>query len=658
MRRVRAAAIIGLGLAAWLAVTPRLSAHALLQTADPAPGPVLATAPTAVTITFGEDPDPKLSSIKVLNSSGTPETAGPTQAVPGLPLELRVLLKPLPNGVYTVAWQTVSAVDGHLALGSYAFGIGVAPPPVPGGASAQGGSPGAGQVSPLADLARLILYLGLVGLLGTVFVATVIAAEPPPGTLRLAGISWLLAIVGTGAVLGVQFHDAGIDPIGALGTSFAEPIVERIVPLLVAGFAIGVRWRMPDRRWLAIVGLGAAAAMFADVLTSHAAASGNVLLDVPVQWLHVLAVGIWLGGLVALLLLVVRHGPGEATGRAARRFAWSATVGIAVVGVTGIIRAITEVGTIDNLFNTTFGILIVAKSALFVALAGLGAFNHFVSVPRAPTTTRWLRRVGSTEVTIAAVVLLFSGTLVNLAPPTEVNAGQASQAATQSLVLAGSDYGTTVNVRLEVNPGTAGFNTFRATVTDYNTNAPLTVDGVSLRFVIPSRPDVGSSRLDLASQGAGVYQATGANLSLDGAWQITVTVARGTASVAIPLSLTTRAPNEQVDINAVAGLPTIYTVHLTSGRTVQIYLEPGTAGANEVHATFFDATGTELPVQTVTELMGAVGAPLAPLTPRQLEPGHFVADTTLAAGTYTLSVAGPAPNGDQLVAELNVPVTK
>ncbi|HVA84843.1 MAG TPA: CopD family protein, partial [Candidatus Saccharimonadales bacterium] len=605
---------------------------------------------------------PRLSSIKVLDSSGAAQTSGPTAAVAGQPLELRVPLKPLANGVYTVAWQTVSAVDGHLALGSYAFGVGAAPPPAGSGASAQGSTSGSSQVSVLADVGRLVLYVGLVGLLGMAFVALVVSDEPPPGSLRLGVVAWLLATLGTGTVLGVQFRDAGIDPISALGTSFAGPMVFRLLPLVVSGFALGAGARRPTRLWLGLAGLAAAGAMLADVITSHAAASGFVLFNVIVQWLHVLAVGIWLGGLVALLLLVVRRGPPTDTiKRAATRFAWSATVGIAVVAVTGVLRAIVEVGTIDQLFSTTFGLLIVGKTALFVALAGLGAMNHFRHVPRADRSTHWLRRVGSTEVAIGLVVLLLSSTLVNLAPPTEVSASQLAGATptNQPLIVQGNDAGTSVLVRLSVSPGAAGFNTFQATVTDYDSHQPITADGVSLRFAIPSRPTVGSSRLDLAPKGNGVYEATGANLSLDGAWLVTVLVARGASSVEVPLQLTTRAPQpQQVDVNVVAGLPTVYTVHLTSGRTVQVYLDPGTAGANEVHSTFFDATGTELPVQSVTMLLGAAGAPLAPLTPRRLEPGHFVADTSLGAGTYTLAVAGPAPNGDQLVAELNVVVSK
>jgi hypothetical protein len=158
--------------------------------------------------------------------------------------------------------------------------------------------------------------------------------------------------------------------------------------------------------------------------------------------------------------------------------------------------------------------------------------------------------------------------------------------------------------------------------------------------------------------------ATGTNLSLEGTWQITATVAHGTSSVEVPLELTTRAsgpaaasPTPQVDVNAVAGLPTIYNVHLSAGRTVQVYLDPGKPGTDDVHVTFFDAAGNELPVPSVTMALGPAGGKLPPLTPRELEPGHFVATTTLVAGTYSLSISGSVPGGDTLTTQIEIPVT-
>jgi len=147
-----------LGAAAGLPLTA--GAHALPQSAIPPEGAEVQTAPKVVEITFGEIPDPRLSTITVINSSGVNVDAGSTVVVPGHPLELEVALKSIGNGVCTVTWKTVSEVDGHLATGAYAFGVGV---------SAAGASTRAGKsvVSPppsiLAVAGRWLFFIGLMG---------------------------------------------------------------------------------------------------------------------------------------------------------------------------------------------------------------------------------------------------------------------------------------------------------------------------------------------------------------------------------------------------------------------------------------------------------------------------------------------------------------
>ncbi len=665
MNRLRVAGIVAalvVAIGGFLATGEPAFGHALPQSSDPGRGADLTSSPTAVTIVFGERPDPKLSTIRVLDTSGASVTSGPTSAVATDPLTLTVPVRTLGSGVYTVAWRTVSAVDGHLATGTFAFGVGVSPPA---SASSAGSSPtvASNGPSPASIVGRWLLYLGLIPLAGAAFFALASGTASRPLTRVVLPAAWAAAAVGTASVLAVEISDAGVGLGDLAGTSLGTAVIVRLVPLLVA--APGVLWvrRRPGRIGAGVVLIGGVGEMLADVAFSHAAAGGAAAFDMVVQAAHVLAVGLWLGGLVGLLV-ALRGEPGPETARVARRYAWFATAGIAVVAVSGLIRAASEVGTVDALVSTDFGRLVIAKTALLALLALLGAVNHFRNVPAAGRALRSLRRVGSVELLVGATVLLLSASLVNLAPPSEVAAAQGAEgsAATAPLVVIGADYGTSVRLRLEVSPGQAGFNVFRVTVTDYDTGALVAATGVTLRFTMPARSDLGGSRLDLNPVRVGVFSATGSNLSLDGIWQVTALVVGRAASVEVPLELTTRAPSptptQQIDVNAVAGLPTIYTVHLSAGRTVQVYLDPGTAGSNEVHATFFDATGTELPVPSVQISIGPRGGTLAPLDPRILEPGHFVADTTLVAGTYTLSVAGPAPGGDLLSTRLDIPVTK
>jgi len=649
----------GLALVALLALAGPAGAHSLPQSSSPSAGATLSTPPERVTITFGERPDPKLSSINVLDSSGAPVTAGPTTASIGDPLTLEVPLKPLTGGVYTVAWRTVSAVDGHRATGSFAFGLGTTPSASGIGSNPAGVETSTAGPSLAAIVGRWLLYLGLVGLLGASFFGAIVARVPSPVTGRLLPSAWVLAAIGTAAVVADEVAEAGVDIGQIFGTSFGPAIVERIVPLAIAGLAVflGTRSTAMSRVALTVVVLAATGALLADVLSSHAAAGQNPARDVVIQALHVVAVGLWMGGLVGLLLTVRRASPDASTARTAKRFSWVATVGIFIVAATGVLRAISELGTIGALFASDFGRLLIAKTALLGILAVLGAVNHFRNVPAAGRVLSGLRRVGSVEILVGGTVVLLAATLVNVAPPASVAAAGSTappSPAPTPLVATGSDFGTSVRVNLEISPGLTGFNTFKATVTDYDTGAPVAADGLTLRFAIPARSDVGGSRLDLAPAGSGIFSATGGNLSLDGAWQITAVVARGTSGVEVPLTVLAQATRQQVDVNRVAGIPTIYTVHLPAGRTVQVYLDPDKSGQNDFHVTFFDAAGTELPATNIGVTVATGAAAPRQLSVRTLEPGHVVATVTVQAVPQVFSIVGTAPTGDELKAALTI----
>jgi len=74
------------------------------------------------------------------------------------------------------------------------------------------------------------------------------------------------------------------------------------------------------------------------------------------------------------------------------------------------------------------------------------------------------------------------------------------------------------------------------------------------------------------------------------------------------------------------------------GYTVQLFLDPSTPGANEVHLTFVTPTG--LAAAEVVDVTATLDAG-PPLDMRLLSPGHFVGDTTVRAGPYRLTVTAP-----------------
>jgi methionine-rich copper-binding protein CopC len=118
---MRIAAVVAL--VTTIIAAPRAEAHAFLDHASPAVGSSLPTAPTAVTMWFTQQLEPAFTTATVSNKSGNRVDAGPAQVDAKDPTELRVPLKPLPPGTYTVSWHALS-VDTHTTTGHFTFTVG------------------------------------------------------------------------------------------------------------------------------------------------------------------------------------------------------------------------------------------------------------------------------------------------------------------------------------------------------------------------------------------------------------------------------------------------------------------------------------------------------------------------------------------------------
>src|SRR5207253_424580 len=351
-----------------------------------------------------------------------------------------------------------------------------------------------------------------------------------------------------------QASDAGVGVGPLLETALGRALMWRAVPLAAAG--LGIAATAPplrlERGGMAAAGLGSAAAMLAHVLAGHAGAGAGPWRwpNVAVQWTHVCAVGVWVGGLAALLF-GVRGAPDAQKGAAVRRFSSVAGIAIAVVAAAGVLRSIDEVGSWNALLATAFGHFVLYKSALLLVLAALGAWNRFWNVPQAIRSLAELRRVGGTELAVAGLVFVLAGVLTGLAPPSL--SGQAAPSSQPLVasgsdfstsvreVASGSDFSTSVRVRLEIAPGFPGPNRFVVRIADYDTGRPIDADRVTLRFAKPDRPDIGQSVLTLGRTAGGTYEAQGTNLSLNGEWTIVAVVERGLNSVEVTLAVATRA---------------------------------------------------------------------------------------------------------------------
>jgi len=324
-----------------------------------------------------------------------------------------------------------------------------------------------------------------------------------------------------------------------------------------------------------------------------------------------------------------------------------AGIAIVTVALTGTFRAVIEVGSFGQLLGTAFGLLVLVKVALFVILASLGAINRYRNVPRASRVLRGLRRVGSTEVVIGAAVVLVAAALVNVAPPV-ASASTTSAAKATQLVVTGSDFATTVKVRLTVSPGTAGFNNFNLRVTDYTSGAIVRASSVQLEFTQPLRPQLGESTLTLKRQPDGSFAARGGNLAIAGIWEVAVIIENAQQSTEVHLQLTTITPAPLVTATRFSGLPTLYSIQLQNGWLAQVYLDRDKAGADEFHCTFFTNANesSEIPIASVTIGMTVSGGTPTILVNRRLDPiGHFVADATVPQGATRFDILANTRSG-------------
>ena len=600
-------------------------------------------------MTFTEPPDPKLSLVHVLDVNGMPVEAGTVGQVPGHDDELRVALPAdLPDGVYTVSWRVVSEADGHATAGAFSFGVNVAPgtvvtPSVPVPTTP---SPSVGSVA-----GKLLLYVGLALSFAAAVVGLVAFGGVVPERKRVLRVAAAAAVVGGVTMLLSERATLGVSMGDLLSSATGTDYLWLLGGVTFAGVAAVDAARRSDRTSLVVAGVAAAAAMLARAMGGHAAAAATPALQIGLQWLHFMAASVWMGGLALtfLLLRARRRTEGVVPVDEVRAYSSLAGYALAVVLVTGVLRATQEVGGVSKLFDLfrgSYGTTLDVKVALVLVLIGLGAFNRYRSIPRMDTRTGLLRRVMAIELVGAVGVFSLTGMLTGLAPRPPVTPPAPAPA---RVTLTGSDFATTMNVSLVITPGTAGPNGFDVDVTDFDSGAPLDATDVSLRFEPVGIAGVGASTLDLMHHGDR-WMGNGSQVSIAGVWTITVVVQTTSAGTEIPLTLVTSLPDQDVSVATAEGQPDIYTVAFPDGEQLQLYNDPGTPGADELHLTAFDTDGSELPLSRVVMVAVAPDGTASSVPPRRFSAGHFVGDLTLTTGDWTFFVQATARDGRVLVA--------
>ena len=150
----------------------------------------------------------------------------------------------------------------------------------------------------------------------------------------------------------------------------------------------------------------------------HTVTEGPRAVHMLVNFVHVMAGSVWLGGLVALAVLsYLRRRSGGSVAALAVRFSGVATVALVAVALAGVLMSLMITDGFGDYTGTDWGRLLILKTAIVGVVAAIGGYNHFVVVPRLerdPDDPTLLARARLTVSTEALLLLIVAVTTVFL----------------------------------------------------------------------------------------------------------------------------------------------------------------------------------------------------------------------------------------------------
>ena len=427
-RPLALAVILGVGLTIIIQLSaPVAYGHAIPSTYSIEPNSILnrESAPSQLVISFSERPDPEISYIYVVNSENE-RIDNDDFTITGLNgRQATVTLdktKLEEDGVYTVSWRAMSLDDGHIAQGSYVFGVGNVLPDDVGNqqAQAQEVTYVTSTVDALLRWPVIVSQAAIVGGIIAYFVLqrslfnssndanqfsfdlTLFAKKR--FVLILIGGALSIAISGTALVF---LQASNLDTAGGsdqylstvrslifdspAGTVWTLRVATSTIIIALALMylvqvkkkATTLHRRSTSAILLAILVAGATSIFSNSMLSHNSAVTFLPSLAVFSDWLHFMAVSAWVGGLFyfsAVLLFAIKS---DNAGNTAYnlslilpRFSLLATTSLGIIGVTGVYMAWIQLHTLDSLFYTQYGINLMIKLSAALPMILLGAYHQ------------------------------------------------------------------------------------------------------------------------------------------------------------------------------------------------------------------------------------------------------------------------------------------
>ncbi|MEZ4705738.1 MAG: copper resistance protein CopC [Caldilineaceae bacterium] len=535
------------------------AAHALLLRSLPAANAELTSAPAQVELWFSEPLEASISRAWVVDAAGAELSDGSATVDADDATHMTLQMPALEPGIYTVVYRTLSQADGHEWLGSFPLILrnadGTRPVGAGSGPAAVGASTSGALPTPLEAFSRWLSLMGALLAVGAISFRWIVAAAPgraqsstftqaagrlPPWGL-LVGCCAL--IIGGWLQLSARRLALGGEAWSALllGTRSGNLLLVRTggaaALLLLAWFALyaPALSRPNSTSWH----LGVSVAPFMQLALglailsafsagSHASAVAGRNWAILGDLIHFVAAAVWMGGLLllAILLWQMRHSAARddavALRQTVQRFSTTAVVAVFVLICSGIFSSVVQLPTLDLLWRSAYGWLLLGKVALVLTALGAAFLNH--RLVRGPHAEQWLdksyakflRQVWS-ESAVGLGVMMVAAVLVQ----TPVPQPAANIASYFTTILAADD----LSMHFQITPNQVGDNEYIVHLYHDDNSAIGEVQMVRLSFTHQSA-ELGQASLELAEQGGGLYMATGAYQNRAGPWDIAVYVRR------------------------------------------------------------------------------------------------------------------------------------
>jgi copper transport protein len=509
-------------------------AETTLVSSSPADSEKIATSPTQIVAVFSAAV-PNNAVVQAV-CEGRPAPIGAvTVGADGISL-IAAVTAALPIGTCNVTYSVPQA-DGKVATGGFSFEVldpATADPGDLGGDVTDGGNLAVDPppVSGPLGLFRILAYLSLAALFGGI---AFIRWTWPEGinddaTYKFLRISWIVALVSNyvvamlrASLLSGESVTSTILPLGWGELFQSASGISAVLRVVIIGACAIVALR-PDRIFdpqSQIISLALPTAAMATFGLTRAIDDFSALGTIA-GMVHVLAAGMWLGGLLFLAQSVL-IGPGEEDlMHAVRTFSRQANIYIGVAVAAGIVQFYQMDG--GAIFTSRHGRLILIKvigvaGMVYVGGAARQFINHQLAKKRelSGRTAKQLRKAVLSEIGIGLLVLVFTSWSVATLPPNVTPPGSDRT----NYAFIGDRSGGEFDVQLKVTPATVGLNAVRIDVY----SPPTGLTDLTVQFNPPTN-NTASVTLNVPLDGVGAARlpmSEGVPFGAPGLWTIVVT---------------------------------------------------------------------------------------------------------------------------------------